>query len=154
MSNEFLAPVDPFTLDSPSTTKRPDNLHEIVSLNELHGHVTAIFAGAFFHLFDEATQTSIARKLAGLLSPEPGSIILGVHGGMAEAGTWNPTGSNRFMFCHSPKSWIELWVGIFGEGNVDVSARLREEEGGLDFFGTYPGNQVQFHVLEWSIVRK
>ncbi|KAF5355072.1 hypothetical protein D9756_005754 [Leucocoprinus leucothites] len=152
--SEFLAAVPPFTKDSPPICERPKDLHKVKTLNELQGHVSAIFTGAFFHLFEEETQTEIARKLAGLLSPEPGSMLLSVQGGTKEAGIWNPTGSIRFMFCHSPESWRELWEDIFGKGNVEVRARIRKEEGGLDFYGMFPGNKEQYHVLEWSVERK
>ncbi|KAF5343943.1 hypothetical protein D9756_011511 [Leucocoprinus leucothites] len=152
--SEFLAMVPPFTKDSLPTCGRPKDLQKVKTLNELQGHVSAIFAGAFFHLFKEEMQTEIARKLAGLLSPEPGSMLLGMQGGKKEVGVWNPTGSDRFMFCHSPESWRELWENIFGKGNVEVHARIRKEEGGLDFYGTYPGNREQYQVLEWSVERK
>lgn len=57
------------------------------------------------------------------------------------------------MFCHSPESWKEMWEGIFGKENIKVEARLRKELGGLDFFETFPGNTVQYYVLEWTVVR-
>lgn len=148
----FLAPITPFTLESPPTTPRPD-LKSLTSFNPLRGHVSALYTGAFFHLFPEETQTQIAQTLAGLLSPEPGSMFFGVHGGKTEKGFWSPTGHQYKMFCHSPDSWKELWEGIFGKGKVEVKARLRKEVGGVEFFGTYPGNKEQYHVMEWSITR-
>lgn len=121
----------------------------------MRGHVSAIYASAFFHLFPEEKQTLIAQKLAGILSPEPGSMLLGSHGGRATKGIWTPAGRPNWMFCHSPESWRELWEGIFGKGKVEVKASLRKEIGGVDFFGQYAGNTEKDHfmVLEWSVTR-
>ncbi|TFK45994.1 hypothetical protein OE88DRAFT_1638905 [Heliocybe sulcata] len=126
---------------------------DLQSLNPLRGRVSAVFTGAFFHLFSEQTQAKVAAALACLISDEPGSMLFGVQGGAAEKGIWQPTGSAYTMFCHSPGSWRELWTGIFGEDKVDVQARLRKEIGGDDFFGMFPGNKNPYHVLEWSVIR-
>lgn len=148
----FLAPVSPFTAESPPQTQRPD-LKTLTSLNPLRGHASAVYTAAFFHLFREEAQTQIARALAGLLSPEPGSMIFGVHGGKTEKGYWCPCGLQNHMFCHSPDSWKELWEDIFGKGKVDVKARIRKEVGGVEFFGQWPGNKDHYHVMEWSVTR-
>ncbi|KAJ3818126.1 hypothetical protein F5880DRAFT_1601367 [Lentinula raphanica] len=153
LNPEFLMPVVPFTKENPPTTSAPF-LSTVTSVNALHGHVSAIFTGAFFHLFNEEQQELIARKLAGVLSPEPGSLILGVQGGISlSKGIWGPTGHDYQMFCYSPESWRELWEGIFGKGNVEVEARVRKEVGGDSFFDMYPGNKDPYHVTEWSVTR-
>ncbi|KAJ4465686.1 hypothetical protein C8J55DRAFT_538565 [Lentinula edodes] len=148
----FLESTKPFTVESPPTKPVPA-LNTLTSLNPLRGHLSACFCGAFFHLFGEDAQKQIAEALAGLLSPEPGSMIFGVHGSRAVKGFWHPTGSERYMFCHSPESWKDLWEGLFGKGNVEVKAQLRKEIGGDDLFGTYPGNKDPYHVMEWSVSR-
>lgn len=125
----------------------------LTSFDPLRGHVSVVYTAAFFHLFPEETQTLVAQKLAGLLSPEPGSMLFGAHGGMARKGLWSPTDHDYKMFCHSPDSWKELWEGIFGKGQVEVSAQLKPEPGGLDYFGTFPGNKEQYCIMEWSIIR-
>ncbi|CDO72721.1 hypothetical protein BN946_scf184990.g4 [Trametes cinnabarina] len=63
---------------APPVDTLPD-LSALTSLNPSRGHVSAIHSSAFFHLFDEEKQEHIARAMGGLLSPEPGSIILGTH---------------------------------------------------------------------------
>ena len=136
----------------PPTTPRPD-LKRLTSLNPLRGHVSAIYAGSLIHLFQEEEQSAIAHKLAGLLSPEPGSMLLGGHGGRPEKGFWCPTHLDYKMFCHSPQSWKELWEGVFGKDKVLVKARLRQEEGGPEFFGTFPGNKEPYHMMDWSVTR-
>ena len=113
-----------------------------------------MFTGALFHLFSEDAQYRLAQALAGLLSPEPGSMLIGVHGGRAEKGFFLPEGYPYKMFCHSPDSWKALWEEIFGEGKVEVKARLRVELGGPTLFGQYPENTIPYQVLEWSVTRK
>ena len=114
------------SLDSPPTTSAPA-LSSLQTLTPLHGHVAAIHASSFFHLFDEAKQFELAKKLAGLLSPEPGSIILGGHAGQPVKGYWERrTLSGGQMFCHSPESWRELWDGqVFEKGKVRVDVVLK-----------------------------
>ncbi|KAL5492120.1 hypothetical protein ACEPAI_3567 [Sanghuangporus weigelae] len=68
------------------SARQPVSLDRVKNLNELRGGVSAIFAGAFFHLFTEVNQERIARGLAGLLSPSPGSMLLVVHGGKTTKG--------------------------------------------------------------------
>ncbi|KAE9404088.1 hypothetical protein BT96DRAFT_854038, partial [Gymnopus androsaceus JB14] len=153
LDSSFLDGVAPFTKETPPNIPVPD-LSTLNSLNPLRGHLSACFTGAFFHLFDEEGQKAIAIKLAGLLSPEPGSMLFGVHGSMAEKGIWHPTGSERYMFCHSPSSWKELWEEVFGKGNdVEVKAQVIREIGGDDFFGMYPGNKHPYHIMQWSVTR-
>lgn len=153
----FLSPLPPFTVASPPTNVTPD-IHSAeldkTTLNPFHGHISAIYCGYLFHLFDEEKQTHIARCLASLLSLESGSMIFGVHGGRHEKGYWHPTGSQRWMFCHSPDSWQSLWESIFGEGKVRVEAAVRKDSNaGDDVYGTYPGNKDPWHVLEWCATR-
>ncbi|OJA11840.1 hypothetical protein AZE42_04056 [Rhizopogon vesiculosus] len=71
----------------------------------------------------------MARALAGLLSPEPGSVILGVHTGAQEKGVVNQVYRNIEvdMFAHSSESWIAMWDGeIFEKGMVKVETEFRE----------------------------
>lgn len=88
-------------------TPRPA-LSDVKSLNDLRGHVAAIHTGAFFHLFTEKQQTHIARALAGILSAERGSMIVGMQSGAAEKGvkviTRGLNGSTISQFCHSTES--------------------------------------------------
>jgi len=82
------------------------SLHLTDSLNPLARRLSVIHASWFFHLFDEETQILIAKKLATLLSPEPGSIILGSQSGWASKGnhTTIVNGLPITHFCHSPES--------------------------------------------------
>ncbi|EMD41445.1 hypothetical protein CERSUDRAFT_110022 [Gelatoporia subvermispora B] len=123
-NQDFLKRISPFY--EPPSTPVPD-LRALTSFTPLLGHVSAIHASSFFHLFDEEGQFLLAQSLAGLLSPEPGSIIFGMHGGAKEKGLNTEGGLRRgsYMFCHSPESWTELWDGqVFKKGTVKVEAEL------------------------------
>ena len=137
----------------------PPDLTTLTSLNSLRGKVSALFAGSFFHLFSFDQQYEIAKALAGLLSPQPGSVLFGLHGAIAEKGFWQPEGVEYKMACHSPESWKEMWYGIFnnmegGEGGIEVRATLMEEAGGPTFFGTYPINTKPRALLDWAVIRR
>jgi hypothetical protein len=110
----------------PPSGSAPD-LRSLTSLNPLHGRAFAIHASALFHLFDEEKQLHLARALAGLLSPEPGSMIFGLHRGAPEKKGYEPPimrGGHR-LWCHSPESWTELWDGlVFEKGVVKVQTKL------------------------------
>ncbi|KAI0735566.1 hypothetical protein C8Q76DRAFT_765975 [Earliella scabrosa] len=147
-----LETVPPFY--APPETPVPQ-LTTLTSLNPLRGHVSAIHASLFFHLFDEEKQLQLARALAGLLSPEPGSMIVGAHGGRPEKGfrveALRPKSDGGQMFCHCPESWVELWDGqVFKKGTVKASAFLHEIER-KDLLPSSP--DAKFYLLVWSVIR-
>ena len=98
----------------------------VTTLTELRGHISAIHASSFFHLFDEEKQFDLAKRIGSLLDLRPGSIIFGSHGGTPVKG--QRQGSFiRKAFAHSPESWTELWEEqIFERGQVKVTATLVE----------------------------
>ncbi|KAK2467535.1 hypothetical protein APHAL10511_000390 [Amanita phalloides] len=97
----------------------PD-LKSLTSLIPLQGHVSVICASSFFHLFDEGKQLQVARLLASLLSPLPGSMILGTHGAQLVKGTI--IRGIYQMFCHSPESWKAMWCEVFEKDAIRVEA--------------------------------
>jgi len=139
----MLQAVPPF--DKPPATEKPD-LSTLTSLNPLAGRCSVIFAANFFHLFSEENQLRLAKSLAGLLSPEPGSMICGEHAGNLQKGFLHQEHQGREieMFMHCPESWNALWDGeVFAKGKVRADARLDQVEiNGLTYFR-----------LQWSIVR-
>lgn len=147
-----LAIVPPFTQSNPPSSSAPD-LKTLTSLNPLHGHVSAIHASSFFHLFREAQQQHLAQALAGLLSPQPGSIIFGQHGALPVKGFRSPDGivKDGDMFCHSPESWTELWDGgVFAKDIVKVETKLVQIE--RPEFDTGPVPRKHY-MLTWSVTR-
>ncbi|KAG5654190.1 hypothetical protein H0H81_006572, partial [Sphagnurus paluster] len=140
----IIAPRAPFT-EVPETP-RPD-LKSLVSLTPLQGHISVIHASSFFHLFDEARQLELAKRVATLLSPLAGSIIFGSHIGKLEKGLHERHDDETKMFCHSPESWQALWDGeIFDKGQVKVDAILRPVE--------RPDKTGVAHLLIWSVTRQ
>ncbi|OBZ78824.1 hypothetical protein A0H81_00363 [Grifola frondosa] len=146
-----LEAVPPFY--SPPETPVP-TLSTLTSLNPLRGHVSAIHISAVFHLFDEEQQLQLARNLAGLLSPEPGSIIFGLQSSRPEKGfrveAGVPNSHGKPMFCHNPESWTEMWDGqVFAKGTVKVDAILKEMERN----DLQPVNGGRFWVMIWCVTR-
>ncbi|KAJ7076682.1 hypothetical protein B0H15DRAFT_1004720 [Mycena belliarum] len=126
----------------------PD-LHTLKSLNPLHGRLSAIHCASFFHLFREAQQLDLAKKLAGLLSPHVGSTIFGNHGAQPETKVIKPDSEAWEMFCHSPESWREMWDGpggVFERGSVEVQTDLRN-------MGQLFEENVDFYMMFWSVKR-
>ena len=114
--------------------------------------MSAVSVCSVFHVFDEAEQRQLARAIAGLLSPEPGSMVIGVHSGRPEKGTFvtRVGGRNVSTFYHSPESWTRLWDGeLFVEGTVTVEANL-VETGGWDF---QDSEADRYWFLVWSVTR-
>lgn len=138
----------------PPSVSAPD-LRSLTSLNPLHGRVSVICAFAIFHLFGEEKQLDLARALAGLLSPEPGSMLFGAHICVAEKKGFEPSfmhRDNRRMWCHSPESWTELWDGIvFEKGVVKVQTKLVHMERKL-LQPDAPQNAT-LASLAWSVTR-
>ncbi len=149
LTDEHLRVLPVLATGSTPNTPRPD-LSALTSLNPLRGHVSTIHAANVFHLFSEPEQMRLARSLAGLLSPVPGSIVAGWHGGAQEKGEKTVVrgvdGSTLTQFLHSPKSWTELWDGeVFERGTVKVDVEL-----------VYYKNEYadrEFFFLRWSVVR-
>ncbi|KAF9817464.1 hypothetical protein IEO21_03421 [Rhodonia placenta] len=156
LSATFLPPTPP--LVALPTSPAPA-LASVTTLGQLLGHVSSVHASSFFHLFDEAHQAQLARALAGLLSPAPGSLIFGAHGGRSSKGlrrVRERVGEKGWrtepMFCHSPESWRALWDGeVFPPGTVRVEASLQQRRDGasaeVDEEGAWAG------ILVWSVTR-
>ncbi|KAH9922698.1 uncharacterized protein B0H18DRAFT_1016496 [Fomitopsis serialis] len=147
----FIQSEPPFysLLESPAP-----QLSRLTTLTPLLGRVSAIHASSLFHLFDEAKQLQLARALAGLLSPQPGSLVFGMHGGRQEKGFETEQGvpgqTGTYMFCHCPDSWTELWDGVvFEKGTVRVEAELKQIE--RRDIKAEPG--TKFYALLWSVTR-
>ncbi|KAG8219065.1 hypothetical protein J3R82DRAFT_4821 [Butyriboletus roseoflavus] len=138
--------VPPF--DEAPSTERPD-LSTLTSLNPLAGRCAVIYASNFFHLFSEENQLRLAKAVAGLLSPLPGSMICGEHVGNWQKGfgVFHDVLAGKIfdMFQHSPESWNAMWDGeVFTKGKVRVDTRIEsvKRTAGL-----------AYNRLQWSVVR-
>jgi len=144
---EFLKPHAPF-YEAPQTG--PPELSSLTSLTPLQGHISIIHASSFFHLFGEEGQLQLAKSLASLLSPLPGSMIFGIHRGSETKGVREIESRDRF--CHSPESWEELWDGqIFEKGTVKVEAHLTSSSKDHQEAGT--NTEWRRARLVWSVTR-
>ena len=94
----------------------------------MQGHVAAVHASAFFHLFDKEEQIAAARALASLLSPIPGSVIFGSHSAMEETGYLYHTSRDAEVFCFNAEDWKKVWKDIFTDGRIEVDAILLKPE--------------------------
>ncbi|KAJ3562191.1 hypothetical protein NP233_g9729 [Leucocoprinus birnbaumii] len=134
------------------STNRPTDLQELKSLTPLQGHVSVIHISSVFHLFDEERQASLAKRLASLLSPQPGSVIFGRHGGLPQKGLRYDLPDHP-MFCHDPESWKSLWgEQVFEKGTVRVEVELRlVEDRSVKIFRQEEDSK--FYFLVWSVTR-
>jgi len=149
---------DPSNLETVAPYQAPPEtpipvLNTLTSLNPLRGHVSAIHASSFFHLFGEEQQLQLGRSVAGLLSSEQGSIIFGSHVGQASKGFRKSSGPGAGnMFCHSPETWKDLWENqIFKPGEVNVDAKLKAID--REDFALLGPNIGQASILLWSVTR-
>lgn len=137
----------------PLPEARPESLIPLTSLNPLRGHVAAIHGSLFFHLFDEEKQLELGRRLAALLSPEPGSVIFGGHYGRSEKGLRTEILGNwkeHTQFWHSPESWKEIWNGkVFKQGTVKVDVEWVED---ASHFKELQKNGKVYYI-KWCVTR-
>ncbi|THV02822.1 hypothetical protein K435DRAFT_748699 [Dendrothele bispora CBS 962.96] len=148
--NDFIPDREPF-MESPNTPRpSTDSLVLSKSLAGLQGHITFIHASALFHLFGEDAQRNLAKKLASLVSPVPGSMIFGIHRGSDDVKPeekMDSRGEKRFY--HSVESWKRLWMGgegqegVFPPGTVEVEVGVRQ----------LPMPEGMYHLLLWSVKR-
>lgn len=132
----FLEAVYPFY--TPPSSPAPV-LSSLTSLNPLHGQVSVVSACFVFDTLDEARQLQLARAIAGLLSPEPGSMIIGAH--FVRSDKNSKVMSDGGDAHHSLESWTELWDGgLFQKGTVEVKVVLIEPEAGR-------------WVMDWMVTR-
>jgi hypothetical protein len=130
----------------------------LTTLTPLKGHASVIHASSFFHLFDEGTQKELARRIASLLSKEPGSIIFGSSAGEPDGKERvgiNPRREQRYL--HSPSSWKKLWETEILPGQVEVQAFHSEIEWNWGEEGTAmqvdnPDRQ-RHNRLTWMVTR-
>ncbi|KAH7907891.1 hypothetical protein BJ138DRAFT_425752 [Hygrophoropsis aurantiaca] len=126
---DMLSIEEPLATTGAGRPREALDLSTFNSLNPLRGRLSAIHAASLFHLFDEEKQRHLAHALAGLLSPEPNSVIFGAHRGAPKNKVLSDVANATMfaMFCHSPDSWVELWDGdVFPRGTVRVEATLKD----------------------------
>jgi hypothetical protein len=150
---------------SPSSDPLPP-LATLKSLTPLLHRLSAIHASSFFHLFSEEQQLALAKRLAALLLPQPGSIIFGQNGASPVKGIYMEprlTSSNdggASIFRHSPESWREMWTEeVFGPDQpvrVQVDTKLMKRSDLLKLFNqtdtaATEGGHATLWIMIWSV---
>ena len=122
-------------------------------MTELRGHISVIHASSLFHLFGEEKQFELAKRLAALLDPRPGSIIFGSHAGAPAKGDRH--GAFSAMFCHSAESWTEMWEEqVFEKGQVKATTILWEVPENVGISKEFAvQKETKFYLLIWSVER-
>ncbi|KAJ6618122.1 hypothetical protein B0H10DRAFT_2030718 [Mycena sp. CBHHK59/15] len=147
----FLKPSAP--LLSFDAVTAPPPLASLTTLTPLCGTVSAIHISSVFHLFFEPQQLELARALAGLLSPLPGSVIFGSHVGRHIKGFREESlcSGGQHMFCHSPESWQEMWEEVFPGGTIKVDVALKMRASDMDISDR--DKSTNAGLLIWSVMR-
>ncbi|TFK88185.1 hypothetical protein K466DRAFT_453461, partial [Polyporus arcularius HHB13444] len=143
-------PLDPYFLEAvwPFYTQPyapPPALPTLKSLNPLHGQVSVISACFVFDELSAPQQLQLARGLAGLLSAESGSMIIGVNRPQSELGRRQMNDTAGAVY-DSQECWSDLWDGqLFQKGTVKVETRLRADHQSTVSHGAW--------FMEWTVTR-
>jgi hypothetical protein len=119
-------------------------------LDALSGTFSIIYAGAFYHLFDRPKQLQMIKRTISLLSPTPGSFVLGRQVGNVTSGRWeHATNDEMVMFRHNEKSWRELWEQAGQETGTkwDVWVELVVTDRWTKFGGSAQGGARQLNFV-------
>ena len=113
-------PADLFAF--PATSTSPGTQEQESPLEKLRGRATHIYAGLFFHLFDEPMQKEVAKRLAALISRKPGSILFGSHAGNEQAGPYSRPAARSFFSC-SVRFVYRMYTDVIAEYVTDTLHR-------------------------------
>jgi hypothetical protein len=92
------------------------------TLSPLKGHVTTVTLTMVFHLFDLDCQTLLAHRIAQILSPTPGSMIIGRQMGSINPREISLQGNPHYV--HNTDSWERMWSEVYPRGAVEHLAVL------------------------------
>jgi len=103
-----------------------------IPLAALTGQMSIIAANSFFHLYSLRDQLMLAKRVVRLLSPEPGSFILGRQVGSTAPGEYTSVDNKGTRYAHDVDSFRRFWDKVaseVGDGcQFRVEATLDEEE--------------------------
>ena len=74
--------------------------------------IDIICVNSLFHLFDLATQKTVAQHLVRLTKPKAGSMIFGFQLGTPNPGEQHATYTNNVVFHHNPESFNTFWQEV------------------------------------------
>lgn len=119
-----------FSCDVLSAPAHPEAPAPSSSLAGLRGHISHIYTGSLFHLFDASTQFAIALRVVTLLKRDPGAIIFGRHRGSQRAGDIHDSMRSGkdyscVLYAHDPETWASMWKDAFTQIEGEQFARDR-----------------------------
>lgn len=94
-------------------------------LKEFDGNVDIVHANSVFHLFSWDDQVIAAKRVANLLRPQKGSLILGSQIAHHEPGEVcsRPGRRSGTMYRHDENSWIRLWESVGKETGLNFTIK-------------------------------
>ena len=152
----FISETGPFlSMAEVNGTVMPP-LNTLSSLNPVRGKISAIHASDLFHLFSEERQLQLAKIISSFLSPEKGSVIFGQHTARPIKGLRDEEKFNRVkMFCHSPESWAQMWIEVFGKEEKDGDNRVKvDAELVREVTKSFADYSEEYRwIMKWSVIR-
>lgn len=116
--------LDPQAQNTEKESERePTASDALLPLSSLRTRFSVVAANSFFHLFNYADQLTIAVRVAQLMRPVPGVLILGRQMGSVVPGEYpRILGGVGTRFGHDPETFKRFW-------QVDVARELAKETG-------------------------
>lgn len=84
----------------------------------------------FLHIWDWDTQVVACKRILGLLSPKPGSMVIGAQTGSTQPGElvlkppYVAEGEERRIYRHSLATFREMWVKVGKEEGVELKVEV------------------------------
>ncbi|MDI1493410.1 MAG: hypothetical protein OHK93_005199 [Ramalina farinacea] len=89
-------------------------------LTDIRGSMDVVHASSFFHLFGLPKQRQVARTIAKVVRPQPGSLVLGLQIAAAgEAETIPVFSEGEPTYCHSLVTMQALWDDTVQEAGLE-----------------------------------
>ena len=123
-------------------TRQPTDLKTVTSLNALRGHIKALHAGNFLHLFSAEKKIQVLRLLVALMSKQSGTIIFGSH----RAATAERTAANSDGQWQTAEEFEATAIKAIGSDSFEIQTRIKENVPHVD--------QEFRKVIYWSIERR
>jgi hypothetical protein len=83
------------------------------NLKQLDGKVDVVHAASFFHLFDWDEQMRASTRIAQLLKPKAGSLVVGRQVGNVNAGSFvGMYGPKNMRYRHDGASFTKMWKEV------------------------------------------
>ncbi|KAI4090661.1 MAG: hypothetical protein L6R37_007846 [Teloschistes peruensis] len=129
---DMLAEGEKSASDRPERSTDAISAAPLVPLSSLEKQISVIAANSFFHLYNYSDQLKLAKRVVQLLSPEPGSMILGRQVGSSVPGEYTAVNNKGTRYSHDVESFRRFWDRVAEEvGNgcrFRVEATIDEEE--------------------------